>query len=110
MTDIMTAHRHFVNQADFTEDYRERQLLGALGLAGESGEVVDYLKKVLIHGEELDRSKLVDELGDVMWYIHLIYNTYNISMTEVLEGNIKKLCERYPEQNGSPGKWIAGTE
>lgn len=41
----------------------------ALGLAGEAGEVADYLKKVVGHGHALDRETLRDELGDCLWYL-----------------------------------------
>jgi len=41
----------------------------ALGIAGESGEVADLVKKHVGHGHELDREKLKEELGDVLWYV-----------------------------------------
>ena len=40
----------------------------AMGLAGETGELIDLLKKVLFHGVELNREKLTSELGDVLRY------------------------------------------
>ena len=43
-----------------------------LGLAGESGEVVELIKKHLGHGHELDLEKVSKELGDVLWYISAI--------------------------------------
>jgi hypothetical protein len=41
----------------------------ALGLTGEAGELADYLKKVLYHGHEIQRGKVQDELGDLLWYV-----------------------------------------
>ncbi len=75
---------------------RERVLLAAMGLAGETGEVVDLLKKTLFHGKELDRDELIKELGDVMWYFHLLLLSEGITMDEVLEANMVKLVNRYP--------------
>ena len=69
----------------------------ALGLAGETGEVVDYLKKVLFHGHELDTGKLAEELGDVLWYIAGLCSLLDIDMTDVAAGNIAKLILRYPD-------------
>jgi NTP pyrophosphatase (non-canonical NTP hydrolase) len=46
--------------------------LGALGLAGEAGEVVEHVKKFLYWGHVLDASGLVDEIGDVLWYVVLL--------------------------------------
>lgn len=68
----------------------------AMGLAGEAGEVVDYLKKVLFHDHPLDRVKLGKELGDVLWYVAALCEHYGISMEGVARQNIQKLQERYP--------------
>lgn len=68
-----------------------------LGLAGEAGEVADLLKKHLCHGHELDRDRLVDELGDVCWYIARACNLFDLSLEQVLVGNIQKLADRYPQ-------------
>ena len=68
-----------------------------MGLCGESGEVVDYIKKGIYHGHILDDKKLTEELGDVLWYLTNISSLYGIPMTFILEENIKKLEERYPE-------------
>ncbi len=78
---------------------RERAMLGALGLAGEGGEVVDIIKKMAFHGNELDRSHLIEELGDNLWYFQLILNTYGITWDEVIDGNVDKLAKRYPERH-----------
>lgn len=69
----------------------------ALGLTGEAGEVIDYLKKHLFHGHELDPAKITDELGDVLWYIAGLCSILGVDMEDVAAGNIAKLKERYPE-------------
>lgn len=68
-----------------------------MGLAGEAGEVCDYLKKVVFHGHELDREKLTDELGDVLWYLANLADSIDISLSEVATLNIEKLSKRYPD-------------
>ena len=68
-----------------------------MGLAGESGEVVDYIKKCLYHSHKFDDEKLVEELGDIIWYITNIATLHGLRMTYILDKNIKKLEERYPE-------------
>lgn len=67
-----------------------------MGIAGESGEVVDYVKKVLFHGKELDYLKLKEEIGDLMWYIAALCNKANIDLEEIAFLNIEKLQKRYP--------------
>lgn len=71
--------------------------LGVIGLAGETGEVCEVVKKHLFHGATLDRAKLVKELGDVLWYLAAIASAENISLQEVAETNIAKLLARFPE-------------
>lgn len=68
-----------------------------LGLSGESGEVNDLLKKAIYHRKGLDRDELIKELGDVLWYVAAICSLLDVDMDMVMEGNIDKLLERYPE-------------
>jgi NTP pyrophosphatase (non-canonical NTP hydrolase) len=46
----------------------DRRLNCAMGLIGEFGELVDLLKKQRFHGHDV-RSRLIDECGDVCWYL-----------------------------------------
>ena len=70
----------------------------ALGIGGEAGEFIDHVKKVVFHGHDLDKSYLVKELGDVLWYIAEACQALEINMSEVATQNFDKLCKRYPEQ------------
>lgn len=68
-----------------------------LGIAGEAGEVADYVKKVVFHGHALDRDKLRKELGDVLWYVAVLSRAVDLDLLEVAEANIVKLRLRYPD-------------
>lgn len=70
---------------------------GVMGLCGESGEVIDLVKKHLYQGHELDKEKISKELGDVMWYVAEICEALNISLDEVMQGNIDKLQKRFKD-------------
>ena len=72
-------------------------LNGVLGLNGEAGEVADILKKYLFQGHELDTEEMIDELGDVCWYIAILAKGLNVELDEVLKHNVEKLRKRYPE-------------
>lgn len=75
-----------------------RELLnGIMGLVGESGEMDDHLKKYMFQGHELDRDKLVKELGDVCWYVAQAAVGLNIDLESVMAKNIEKLAARYPK-------------
>jgi NTP pyrophosphatase (non-canonical NTP hydrolase) len=68
-----------------------------MGLCGESGEAIDLVKKWLAQGHELDKDKLIKEIGDVAWYIAEIATVLGVSLEEVLTRNIEKLKSRYPD-------------
>ena len=65
-------------------------LMNALmGLCGESGEAIDLMKKHLYQGHDLDREKLIKELGDVAWYLAEAATGLNIDLSEVLQRNLE---------------------
>lgn len=72
---------------------------GVMGLCGESGECVDLLKKVLFQGHKFETvyEKLVEELGDVCWYVAETASALGVDLEEVMQHNIDKLKARYPD-------------
>lgn len=70
--------------------------MGGMGIAEEAGEVAGLIKKHLWHGHELDRTKVIKELGDVLWYLAYLANKIGSSLDEVAEANLNKLALRYP--------------
>ena len=80
-------------------DLDSTQLLlnGALGLAGESGEVVDAIKKHLFQGHWLDRGHLIKELGDICWYLAIAAEALDTDLDTIFQMNIDKLKARYPD-------------
>lgn len=75
----------------------DKILNGVMGLAGESGECVDIVKKAMFQGHELDKDKLLEELGDCMWYCAELASGLGVSLETVAMNNYKKLLKRYPE-------------
>ena len=77
---------------------RDQVLLnGVMGLCGEAGECIDLVKKHLFQGHDLDKAKLCKELGDVAWYLAEAAYALDLSLEEVLRGNLDKLSKRYPQ-------------
>jgi len=70
---------------------------GCYGLNGEAGECIDILKKVEFQGHTFDPEKMLDELGDVLWYVAQAATGLGVTLQEVAEHNIAKLKTRYPE-------------
>lgn len=69
----------------------------ALGLGGECGEVLDLLKKVVRDGAPLDRARLCEELGDVLFYVSALGGLHGITLDEIARENLAKLGRRWPD-------------
>ena len=80
-------------------DLDKKQMLinSVMGLCGESGEAIDLVKKWYAHGHELDVEHFKKELGDIAWYLAETAYALDVTLEEVLEGNIRKLRKRYPQ-------------
>jgi NTP pyrophosphatase (non-canonical NTP hydrolase) len=72
-------------------------VFGSLALCGEAGELANYVKKVRWHEHEFDTAKVVEELGDMLWYIAYISTKLGVSLSLVATDNLTKLEKRYPE-------------
>lgn len=72
-------------------------LWNSMGLAGESGEVVDLIKKQVCHKHGIDRDAIAKELGDVLWYVSAIATKLDLKLSDIAKINIDKLKSRYPE-------------
>jgi NTP pyrophosphatase (non-canonical NTP hydrolase) len=69
----------------------------AIGLVGEAGEVAELVKKGVFHQHGIDIPKMVKELGDVLWYVAALCTKLNMDMGTIMQVNIWKLEERYPD-------------
>lgn len=68
---------------------------GVLGVDSEAAELVEVLLSNK-SGPEL-RAKIVDESGDLLFYLFVLLNHFDITLDEVMSGNIAKLKTRYPD-------------
>lgn len=96
--------KDYIQQAIRTESLNcnvvgnERLLHAAIGLATESGELLDALKKTIFYGKELDHVNVKEELGDLLWYIAVAMDELGTDFETEMERNIAKLQSRYPEK------------
>ena len=77
----------------------ERLLTAGVGLAAESGEFLEIVKKMVFQGKpwnDDNREHLIIELGDVMWYVAQACMALEVDFDEVVETNVNKLKKRYP--------------
>ena len=77
----------------------ERLTTSGVGLAAESGELLEIVQKMVFQGKpwsDSNREHLLIELGDVMWYVAQACIALDVDFEEVIEMNVKKLEKRYP--------------
>lgn len=67
----------------------------AVGVAGEAGELLDAVKKHAIYNKPIDRENVIEELGDIEFYMQGIRERLDITREETLEHNYSKLSKRY---------------
>jgi len=67
-----------------------------LGISGEAGELVDAIKKHAIYGKDLDTWNILEELGDIEFFLQELRTLIGVTRKEVLEHNVVKLNKRYP--------------
>lgn len=74
-------------------------LSSSSGLAGESGEFSEIVKKIVFHGKELTpelHTHMAKELGDVIWYWVNACRALGVDPNSVIADNVAKLEARYP--------------
>ena len=74
-------------------------LTAALGLAAESGEFTEVVKKIILQGKPYNEENIFHmkrELGDVCWYIAQACMALDTTFDEIIEMNVDKLKARYP--------------
>lgn len=65
------------------------------GIASEAGEINDCLKKAIDYEQDLNMANLIEEIGDMRFYLQCLQNLYGISDQVILQANATKLSERY---------------
>ena len=70
----------------------------AIGVSGEAGELLDTIKKFAIYQKPLDFTNLVEELGDIEFYLEGIRQAFSLDRDDILKANIVKLRKRYGDK------------
>lgn len=74
---------------------KAHELHMAVGVSGEAGELLDAIKKGGIYNKEYDLTNIIEELGDIEFYMEGLRQSLNISREQTLQANIAKLGKRY---------------
>tara|TARA_R100000951_G_scaffold50728_3_gene42818 strand:+ start:73 stop:471 length:399 start_codon:yes stop_codon:yes gene_type:complete len=101
MTDIQKAHSNMVTDlvkpgedilATLTPKRADLWHMGT-GVAGEAGELLDAVKKCAAYNKEIDRENVIEELGDLEFYMEGVRQNLGITREETLDGNMVKLLK-----------------
>lgn len=88
----------YIRLDDEKKDLRIDYVYPVMGLAEESGELVGKFAKAIrdCNGkiDEARKDAIIKELGDCMWFVSEIATLLNVSLSEVMKGNIDKLTSR----------------
>lgn len=94
MEDI-NEYQTFASKGILNANNQDPLLNFALGLAGESGEVIDLIKKKIFQGRDIHPTNFEEELGDVLWYVANIASSVGLKLSDILKANVTKLEKRY---------------
>ncbi len=78
-------------------DHKVDLLHAVLGIAGEAGELVDAIKKHVIYNKPLDVPNVVEELGDLEFYMEQMRSALGLNRDAILSANRDKLALRYKD-------------
>ena len=111
----MQEHKNLVNRlvkpghdiADSLTGEEAHVLHMAVGIAGEAGELLDAVKKHVIYNKPLDVANVLEELGDLEFYMEGLRQGVGLTREECLMHNIEKLTKRYGSSGYSDTAAIA---
>ena len=73
---------------------KDRLVENTLGLVGEAGEVAEKTKKLIRDKTRFSDEEILQELGDVLFYVTALSHIYNSNINEVMQLNVSKLDGR----------------
>jgi NTP pyrophosphatase (non-canonical NTP hydrolase) len=92
VTGIEATYMDFTRKTAKYPKRREKEYL-MIGLMNEAGEVGGAFKKEI--RDRVDNTDLIiDEMGDVLWYLMRLCDVYDIKMSELMVNNMDKLFNR----------------
>ena len=68
-----------------------------IGVVGEGAELLDAIKKLIIYRRPLDMENVIEELGDLEFFMEGLRQNLGITREQTIEHNIAKLLKRYPK-------------
>lgn len=87
---------------------RESELvLASLGLVREASEAIEHVQRELFFSTPIDPEKVLEEVGDTIWYATLLLHTLGYTLENAMDANDAKLEKRYQGGGFTYEKWKA---
>ncbi|MEX0587459.1 MAG: nucleoside triphosphate pyrophosphohydrolase family protein [Patescibacteria group bacterium] len=101
--DINDYQARAADTVQFEKNSDQAITISLLGLSGEVGELSTEYKKKIRDGEsyKIFREKIIEEIGDIMWYLSYIATHEDIEFSEILEDSLKKITSRWENLHGN---------
>jgi len=78
-----------------------------IGISGEAGELLDAIKKNAVYGKELNIDNVIEELGDLEYYLEGLRQALKLDRQQILDANVTKLAKRYKDFEYSDAQAIS---
>jgi len=75
-----------------------RLMHSAIGCGSEAGEFLSLIQDYVYYGKPIDKTKILKELGDIVWYINQACDELGVDISTLKVSNIAKLEARYPDK------------
>lgn len=92
----MTPYAAFVRSRFKSMNRKDSLMHAAAGVCGEAGELMDVIKKHWAYNKPLEEENVLEELGDLMFYIQAMCNEFGWNLSFLMAENTRKLEKRYP--------------
>lgn len=96
-------YNDFVINLASPTDTKGHVVHAAMGLSSEAGEILDNVKAHLYYGKELDVANLLEEAGDILWFLSLLLQQFDYTIEDAVAGNRAKLIARYGDKFNKEG-------
>ena len=96
VTGIEATYMDFTRRTAKYPKRREKEYL-MIGLMNEAGEVGGAFKKE-IRDRVDNKDLIIDEMGDVLWYLTRLCDVYDIKISELMVNNMDKLFNRMSDE------------
>lgn len=89
-----------------TGDGSARLDYASMGLVTESAKILDIIKKTKKNLGPLDKEKIQEELGDLLWYLNLTLDELGMTFQDIMIANLEKIERKYPRDDLEKSKLI----